>query len=124
GRAGAPGGRTAGARRAPWPGRGAAAALSPAGAGVEHLDQVTGRKAAVLVELDGGARVACLLAHADSVSLMAELRGQPVRLAVRRAPLAGGAPEPSAYGMTAALDPETRSPLTEAAAQLAAGERQ
>ncbi|HLU65541.1 MAG TPA: hypothetical protein VKZ63_04670 [Kofleriaceae bacterium] len=115
-------GSTAGAERAPLPRRGAVAALSPAGAAVEHLDQVTGRKAAVLVELDGGARVACLLAHADSVSLMAELRGQPVRLAVRRVPLAVGAREPISYGMKAALDLETRSRLKEQAAQRAAGE--
>ena len=99
------------AERAPLPRRGTVAAVSVAGAAVEHLDQVTGRKPAVLVELEGGARIACLLAHADSVSLAAAVRGQPVRLAVRRIPLAVDASEPIPYGLKAALDLETRAAL-------------
>lgn len=101
------------AQPAPMPRRGQVLALCPAGAAVEHLDQVTAKKAAVLVELDGGGRVACLLAHADSVSLMTEVRGQPVRLAIRRIPLqlAPGAPIP--YGFKAALDLDTRRALKE-----------
>jgi uncharacterized OB-fold protein len=94
------------------PRRGSVAALSPAGAAVEHLDQVSGRRAALLVELDGGrGRIACLLSHADSMTLFGELRGQPVRLAVRRIPLALGGDEPIPYGIKAALDLETRSAL-------------
>jgi uncharacterized OB-fold protein len=99
------------AEPAPLPRRGTVAALSVAGAAVEHLDQVTARKPAVLVELEGGARVACLLAHADSITLAAAVRGQPVRLAVRRIPLAVAASEPIPYGLKAALDLETRAAL-------------
>jgi uncharacterized OB-fold protein len=91
--------------------RGTVAAACSAGAAVEHLDQVTGRRAAVLVELEGGARLACLLAHADSLSLMGELVGQPVALAVRRIPLALADDEPIPYGIKAVLDLETRATL-------------
>ena len=96
---------------APMPRRGRVEALCQAGAAVEHLDQVTARKAAVMVELDGGGRVACLLAHADSISLMAEVRGQPVRLAIRRIPLALAPDAPIPYGFKAALDLDTRTAL-------------
>jgi uncharacterized OB-fold protein len=96
---------------APLPRRGIVTALSVAGAAVEHLDQVTGKKPAVLVELEGGTRIACLLAHADSISLAAAVRGQPVRLAVRRIPLAIDDSEPIPYGLKAALDLETRAAL-------------
>ncbi len=99
------------AERVALPRRGIVAALSMAGAAVEHLDQVTGRKPTVLVELDGGARIACLLAHADSMTLAAALRGKPVRLAVRRIPLAVDASEPIPYGVKAALDLETRAAM-------------
>lgn len=99
------------AERAPLARRGTVAAVSVAGAAVEHLDQVTGRKPVVLVELDGGARIACLLAHADSMSLATAVRGQPVRLAIRRIPLAVDASEPIPYGVKAALDLETRAAL-------------
>ena len=99
------------AEQAPLPRRGTVTALSLAGAAVEHLDQVTGRKPAVLVELEGGARIACLLAHADSITLAAAVRGQPVRLAVRRISLAVDASEPIPYGLKAALDLETRAAL-------------
>ncbi len=102
--------------RAPLPRRGTVAALSVAGAAVEHLDQVTGKKPAVLVELEGGTRIACLLAHADSMTLAAALRGQPVRLAVRRIPLAIDASEPIPYGLKAALDLGTRAALKASAA--------
>jgi uncharacterized OB-fold protein len=99
------------AEPAALPRRGTVAALSVAGAAVEHLDQVTGKKPIVLVELEGGGRVACLLAHADSMTLAAAVRGQPVRLAVRRIPLAIDASEPIPYGLKAALDLETRAAL-------------
>ena len=104
------------AERAPLPRRGTVTALSVAGAAVEHLDQVTGRKPAVLVELEGGVRIACLLAHADGMTLAAAVRGQPVRLAVRRIALAIDASEPIPYGLKAALDLETRAALKESAA--------
>jgi len=99
------------AERAALPRRGKVAALSVAGAAVEHLDQVTGRKPVVLVELTGGARIACLLAHADSMTLATAVRDQPVRLAVRRIALAIDASEPIPYGLKAALDLETRAAL-------------
>ena len=53
----------------------------------------------------------CLLSHADSLTLMPDLRGAPVRLAVRRMSLAvdDGAPIP--YGLKAAVDLTTRSEL-------------
>jgi uncharacterized OB-fold protein len=66
-------------------GRGTVSAQSASGASVEHLDQVTPRRAAALVELDGGkGRVATLVAHADTLSVWPNLRGAPVRFAVRR----------------------------------------
>jgi uncharacterized OB-fold protein len=99
------------AERAALPRRGRVTALSVAGAAVEHLDQVTSKKPAVLVELEGGARIACLLAHADSMTLAAAVRGQPVRLAIRRIPLAIDGSEPIPYGLKAALDLETRAVL-------------
>jgi uncharacterized OB-fold protein len=105
------------AERAPLARRGTVSALSMAGAAVEHLDQVTGRKPAVLIELDGGARIACLLAHADSMTLAAAVRGKPVRLAVRRLSLAVDASEPIPYGVKAALDLETRAALKADAAE-------
>jgi uncharacterized OB-fold protein len=118
-------GKAAGVRAVPLPGRGMVVALSPAGGAVEHLDQVTGRKAALLVELDGGqARIACLLTHADSLSLLPELRGQPVRLVVRRIPLALGDSEPIPYGIKAALDLETRGALKSKAAAARATDRE
>jgi uncharacterized OB-fold protein len=117
-------GAPAEARREPLPRRGTVVALSAAGAAVEHLDQVTGRKAAVLVELEGGGRVACLLAHADSVSLLAHLRGQPVRLAVRRIPLAVAGGDPIPYGLKAAVDLETRAAIKAKAAAAAGGTKE
>jgi uncharacterized OB-fold protein len=95
--------------RAPLAARGVIRAATPAGAAVEHLDQVTGRKAAVWVELDGGGALACLLSHADSIALLPHSRGQSVRLAVRRTALGGvGEGDPIAYGLKAALDLESR----------------
>ena len=88
-------------------------AVTAAGASVEHLDQVTGRKPAVLVELAGGAgQLACLLQYADSVTLLPHLRGASVRLTVRRVPL-GPLPagEPIPYALKAALDLTTRLDL-------------
>jgi uncharacterized OB-fold protein len=104
-------GKPARAERAALPARGTVVALCSAGAAVEHLDQVTGRRAAVLVELGGGQHIACLLAHADSIALLPALRGQPVRLAVRRMSLAVPDGEPIPYGLKAAVDLETRSAL-------------
>jgi uncharacterized OB-fold protein len=107
-------GSAGGTRPAPLPRRGTAVALCPAGAAVEHLDQVTTRRAALLVELDGGAvpsRIACLLAHADSVSLMSQLRGEPVRLTVRRIPLSLPPDAPIPYGLKASVDLDTRARL-------------
>lgn len=85
-------------------------AVTAAGLTVEHLDQVTGRKAAVWLELAGGAgHLACLLQHADSVSLLPHVRGAPVRLAVRRVPLGALPPgEPIPYALKASLDLRTR----------------
>ena len=98
--------------RAPLP-RGDVRALTAAGASVEHLDQVTGRKPAVLVELAGGAgKLACLLQYADSVTLLPQLRGASVRFAVRRVPLGPLPPgEPIPYALKAALDLSTRLEL-------------
>jgi hypothetical protein len=93
--------------------RGSVQAVTAAGASVEHLDQVTGRKPAVLVELAGGSgQLACLLQYADSVTLLPHLRGASVRLAVRRVPL-GPLPagEPIPYALKAALDLTTRLEL-------------
>jgi uncharacterized OB-fold protein len=90
---------------APLP-RGTVIAKSAAGASVEHLDQVTPRRAAALVELDGGAgRVACLVAHADSLSAWSSLTGAGVRFGVRRQTL-GELPsgEPIVYTFKATLD--------------------
>jgi len=98
--------------RAPL-GRGDVRAVTAAGASVEHLDQVTGRKPAVLIELAGGVgQLACLLQYADSVTLLPHLRGASVRLAVRRVPL-GPLPvgEPIPYALKAALDLSTRLEL-------------
>jgi uncharacterized OB-fold protein len=113
--------------RAPLPRRGQVAALSSAGAAVEHLDQVTGRKPALLVVLAGasseaGARIACLLCHADSVSLLGDLRGHPVRLAVRRISLSLGDDEPIGYGVKAAVSLETRRQLMARRAERASAE--
>jgi hypothetical protein len=86
-------------------------ARTVAGAAVEHLDQVSDRKATVLVDL-GGLRISCLVAHSDSVSLMDRLRGQKVRLTVRKTLLGehhGSAP--IAYTLKASLDHETRVAL-------------
>ena len=104
-------GAPARAERAALPGRGTVVALCAAGAAVEHLDQVTGRRAAVLVDLGGGQCIACLLAQADSIALLPALRGQPVRLAVRRMSLAVPDGEPIPYGLKAAVDLETRGAL-------------
>jgi uncharacterized OB-fold protein len=103
--------------RAAMPRRGRVAAACLAGAAVEHLDQVTGRKAALLVELDGGGRIACLLAQTDAVSLWPSIHDQPVRLTVRRMALGPiDEAEPIPYGLKAALDLETRAALKAAAA--------
>src|SRR5687767_4769318 len=51
--------------RGPLATRGVVRAASAAGGAVEHLDQVTGRKAIVWVELEGGGALPCLLGHAD-----------------------------------------------------------
>jgi uncharacterized OB-fold protein len=85
-------------------------AVTAAGLTVENLDQVTGRKAAVWIELSGGAgHLACLLQHSDSLSLLPHLRGAPVRLCVRRVPLGPLPPgEPIPYALKAALDLRTR----------------
>jgi len=74
---------------------------------------VTARKAAVWVELDGNAgQLACLLQHADSLTLLPHVRGAPVRFGLRRATL-GPLPlgEPIAYTLKAALDLRTRVSL-------------
>lgn len=97
---------------APLP-RGTVRAVTNAGASVEHLDQVTGRKAAVLVELEGQAgHIACLLQHADSLTLLPHVRGASVRFGVRRAVL-GPLPlgEPIPYTLKAVLDLRTRVSL-------------
>jgi hypothetical protein len=98
--------------RAPLP-RATVRAVTAAGASVEHLDQVTGRKPSVFLELDGGlGRLACLLQYADSVTLLPQLRGASVRLAVRRVPLGPLPPgEPIPYALKAALDLSTRLSL-------------
>jgi uncharacterized OB-fold protein len=98
-------GSTAGSKDVPLPG-GTVAALTAAGASVEHLDQVTARKAVALVELAGGAgRIACLVAHADTISVFAGLRGAQVHFGVRRQTL-GEVPsgEPIVYTLKATLD--------------------
>ena len=102
---------------APLPRRGVVVAACMAGAAVEHLDQVTDRKAALWVELDGGGTVACLLAHADSHRLFDHIRQKPVRLAVRRMTLGQthGA-EPIEYGLKATIDLETRASIVESLA--------
>jgi uncharacterized OB-fold protein len=97
---------------APLP-RGTIRATTNAGASVEHLDQVTGRKAAAWVELDGNAgQLACLLQHADSLTLLPHVRGAGVRFGVRRAVL-GPLPlgEPIPYTLKAVLDLRTRVSL-------------
>jgi uncharacterized OB-fold protein len=104
--------------------RGTVVATCAAGAAVEHLDQVSGRRSAVLVELDGGrTRLACLVAHADSVSLLDALVGQPVVLAVRRIPLSLGDREPIPYGIKAVLELDSRSQLKASKAAKSQGER-
>lgn len=92
-------------REAPL-GRGQVVAQSASGASVEHLDQVLGRRAATLVELDGGrGQVACLVSHADSLSAWTALRGAPVRFAVRRQTLGEVASgDPITYTFKATLD--------------------
>lgn len=94
---------------APLP-RGIVRASTNAGASVEHLDQVTGRKAAVWVELEGNAgNLACLLQHADSLTLLPHVRGASVRFGVRRAVLGPLAlSEPIPYTLKAVLDLRTR----------------
>jgi uncharacterized OB-fold protein len=97
---------------APLP-RGTIRATTNAGASVEHLDQVTGRKAAAWVELEGNAgSLACLLQHADSLKLLPHLRDASVRFGVRRAAL-GPLPvgEPIPYTLKAVLDLRTRVSL-------------
>lgn len=97
---------------APLP-RGTIRATTNAGASVEHLDQVTGRKAAAWVELEGNAgNLACLLQHADSLTLLPHVRGAGVRFGVRRAVL-GPIPlgEPIPYTLKAVLDLRTRVSL-------------
>lgn len=97
---------------APLP-RGTVRAVTNAGGSVEHLDQVTGRKAAVWVELEGKAgNIACLLQHADSLTLLPQVRGASVRFGVRRAVL-GYLPvgEPIPYTLKAVLDLRTRVSL-------------
>ncbi len=97
---------------APLP-RGTIRAVTNAGGSVEHLDQVTGRKAAVWVEMEGNAgHLACLLQHADSLTLLPHVRGAAVRFGVRRATL-GPLPvsEPIAYTLKAVLDLRTRVTL-------------
>lgn len=113
-------GQPARAVRAGLPRQGTVTAVCGAGAAVEHLDQVTSKRAALMVELAGGQRVACLLSHADSISLLSELRGQKVRLAVRRMSLAVPDGDPIPYGMKAAVDLETRAALVRAKAEKAA----
>jgi len=105
-------GATGESERVPLPG-GEIRAVTAAGLAVEHLDQVTSRKAAVYIELSGSAgKLACLLQHSDSTSLLPHLRGAPVRLAVRRVPLGPLPPgEPIPYALKAALDLRTRLAL-------------
>jgi hypothetical protein len=97
---------------APLP-RGIIRAVTNAGGSVEHLDQVTGRKAAVWVEMEGNAGgLACLLQHADSLTLLPHVRGASVRFGVRRGAL-GPLPlsEPIPYTLKAVLDLRTRVSL-------------
>lgn len=97
---------------APLP-RGTIRAVTNAGGSVEHLDQVTGRKASVWVEMEGNAgNLVCLLQHADSLSLLPHVRGAAVRFGVRRAAL-GPLPvsEPIPYTLKAVLDLRTRVSL-------------
>jgi hypothetical protein len=93
------------------PREGKVEAVVSAGAAVEHLDQVTGRKTAALVRFEDGNRMPLLLAQTDS-GLLPALREKTVRLAVRRLTL-GDVPseEPIAYGLKAAVDLETRKAI-------------
>jgi hypothetical protein len=111
--------------RAALPAAGTIRATSAAGAAVEHLDQVTGRRPAAWLELDGGGALPCLLGHPDGDLPPAALRGRRARLAIRRAGLGPTAPaDPIAYGIKAVLDLETRAAIkTELAAAKAAKDR-
>lgn len=105
-------GATAEAERVPLARRGTVRAISSAGAGLERLDQTTSRRVVALLELEGGQNIACLVAHADTVTLTSALRGQTLRLAVRRIPLGPLAEdEPIPYGLKATLDLSTRQVL-------------
>lgn len=84
-----------------------ALAVTNAGATVEHLDQATGRKSAVL--LDNG--IACLVADVDARTLDG-LRGQSLRLVVRRLTLGRvDSADPIPYGLKAAASVATRATL-------------
>jgi uncharacterized OB-fold protein len=105
-------GSARGFEEAPLPQSGRAAALTSAGMSVEHLDQVTPRKASVLLDLGGAGRVAALLASVDSGDVMEKLRGQNLRLVVRKLALGHLPPgEPIPYGLKAAADLKTRSAI-------------
>jgi hypothetical protein len=94
----------------PLPPRATATAVTISGASVEHLDQVTGRKPAALLELGSNARLACLVADADARTIDG-LRGASLRLVVRRLTLALDAEAPIPYGLKAAADVATRITL-------------
>jgi hypothetical protein len=96
--------------RAQLPRTGVALALTSAGVKIEHLDQVTTRQDATLLELANGSRLACLLSHADSGPALQGLRGAVLRLGIRRAALGPIHPEdPISYLFKAIADPHTRS---------------
>jgi hypothetical protein len=96
------------------PATGTVVAATSAGAAVEHLDQVTGRKDAVLVEIEGGLRLPCLLASSDS-ALLPALEGETVRLSVRKQALGEtSSDEPIAYVIKASVDLATRQAIKNA----------
>jgi hypothetical protein len=100
---------TAGFVAAPLPVRATVRAVCRAGASVEHLDQVSDQKAAVLLELPGGVgNLACLVASVDA-PILDSLRDTSLRIGIRRMAL-GHVPtdEPIQYGLKAVADVQTR----------------
>jgi len=91
--------------RGALPRRATAVAVCRAGGRVEHLDQTTGRKPAVLLEHEAG-HLTCLVTATDDAL---DLRGELLRVVVRRIPLGALPPdEPIPYGIKAAADLSTR----------------
>jgi uncharacterized OB-fold protein len=91
------------------PSSGEVLALTVAGQRMEELDQVRSRRAACLLALPGGGRLACLLSDADVDLAPSVLRGAFLRVAVRRMSAeADSAAEPITYGIKAVADLRTR----------------